>query len=104
MLERRGGERTKQSVAMDDLKEALTNALRAYPECDGIRVEKIIPLVDAGGVANWDAQFVSENGGRPTSEQRQRSSGCRSGSISPTEQATAALDRKLLGSPVASPC
>jgi hypothetical protein len=29
-----------------------------------------MPLVDAGGVANWDAQFVSENGGRPTSEQR----------------------------------
>jgi len=70
MPERRGGERTKQSVAMDDLSEALTNALRAHPECDGIRVEKIMPLVDAGGVANWDAQFVSENGGRPTSEQR----------------------------------
>jgi hypothetical protein len=64
MPERRGGERTKQSVAMDDLREALTNALRAHPECDGIRVEKIMPLVDAGGVVNWDAGAEAARFGR----------------------------------------
>ena len=62
--------KSKQSMTVSDLREALTNALRAHPDCDGVRVEKIMPLADPGGVANWDATFVAESGERPTPEQR----------------------------------
>ena len=70
MSEPPDGERTKQSMSMDDLMEVLMSALRAHPECDVFRVEKIMPVANAGGVANWDATFVADSGERPTLEQR----------------------------------
>jgi hypothetical protein len=60
----------KQLATMSELEEALTKALRTHPECDGIRIQKITPLADPGGVANWDAEFAADDGERPTPEQR----------------------------------
>jgi hypothetical protein len=73
MVERpRGHSIAKQSTTIEDLEEALTKALRTHPECDGIHVQKIIPLADPGGVANWDAEFEAEQQDRAlTARQRQ---------------------------------
>ena len=60
----------KQITTIKELGEALTKALRTHPECDGIRIRKIIPLAEPGAVANWDAEFETEHGERPTAEQR----------------------------------
>jgi hypothetical protein len=73
MVERPRGQpiKPKQTTTIEELEEALTKALRTHPECDGIRVQKIIPLADPGGVANWDADFKAEQqGGALTAEQR----------------------------------
>jgi hypothetical protein len=72
MRERPGGHpiRPKRIVTMDDLEEALTKALNTHAECKGISIQKIVPLSDPGGVANWDAEFAAESGERPTPEQR----------------------------------
>ena len=60
----------KQVTTMKELEEALTKALRTHPECEGIRVHKITLLADPGGVANWDAEFETDHGERPTADQR----------------------------------
>ena len=60
----------KQVTTMKGLEEALTKALRTHPECQDIRVQKITLLTEPGGVANWDAEFKANHGGRPTAEQR----------------------------------
>ena len=60
----------KQVTTMKELEAALTKALRTHPECHGVRVRKITILADPGGVANWDAEFEADDGGRPTAEQR----------------------------------
>jgi hypothetical protein len=71
MSERALGEplKPKQLATMSGLEKALTKALRTHPECDGISIQKITPLADPGGVANWDAEFASNDGERPTPEQ-----------------------------------
>ena len=73
MAERPRGKpiKPKQTSTIKELEEALTKALRAHPECDRIRVQKITLLTDPGGVANWDAEFEAEQQGVPlTAEQR----------------------------------
>jgi hypothetical protein len=65
-------DRPKRTASIKKLEETLTKALRTHPECDGIHVQKITPLVDPGGVANWDAEFEAEQQGRAlTARQRQ---------------------------------
>ena len=64
MVERRRSHSiAKQSTTIEDLKQALTKALRTHPECDGVHVQKITPLAEPGGVANWDAEFEAEQQG-----------------------------------------
>jgi hypothetical protein len=53
-------ERRKRTASLKKLEEALTKALRAHSECEGILVQKITRLADPGGVANWDAEFMTE--------------------------------------------
>jgi hypothetical protein len=61
----------KQVVTVKQLEEALKKALRAHPECDGIRLQKIMPVTEPGGVANWDAEFGTDRiGDTLTPEQR----------------------------------
>jgi hypothetical protein len=61
----------KQVATLREVEEALTRALRNASRCNGtIRVQKITRLHDPSGVANWDAEFEADHGGRPTAEQR----------------------------------
>ena len=46
----------------DELKAALTKALKAHPECNGIKVTGLKPLEDSQGLANWDAEFEAGPG------------------------------------------
>jgi hypothetical protein len=51
----------KSNKTVEELEAALTKALQAHPECQGIKVFKLTPL-ENNGVANWDAEFVAEPG------------------------------------------
>jgi len=44
------------------LKAALTRALQAHPECQGIKVTELKLLEDSQGLANWDAEFEAGPG------------------------------------------
>ena len=46
----------------DELKAALTRALQAHPECQGIQVTELKLLEDGEGLANWDAEFEAGPG------------------------------------------
>jgi hypothetical protein len=54
--------RRRASKTADELKAALIKALRAYPECQGIKVLKLTPLENSQGLANWDAECAAEPG------------------------------------------
>ena len=51
----------KSNKTVEELEAALTKAMQADPECQGIKVFKLTPL-ENNGVANWDAEFVAEPG------------------------------------------
>ena len=52
----------KSNKTVEELEAALTKAMQAHPECQGIKVFKLTPLENNDGVANWDAEFVAEPG------------------------------------------
>ena len=51
----------RASKTSKELEAALTKALQAHPECQGIRLVKLTPL-EQNGLANWDAEFAAEPG------------------------------------------
>jgi hypothetical protein len=51
----------KSNKTVEELEAALTKAMQGSPECQGMKVFKLIPL-ENNGVANWDAEFVAEPG------------------------------------------
>ena len=52
----------RESKTADEIKAALSKALQAHPECEGIKVLKLTPLKDGGAIANWDAEVATEPG------------------------------------------
>ena len=52
----------RASKTAKELEAALTKALQAHPECQGIRLLKLTPLEQNHGLANWDAEFAAEPG------------------------------------------
>jgi len=52
----------RSTKTADELKAALTRALQAHPECEGIKVTKLKLLEDSQGLANWDAEFEADPG------------------------------------------
>ena len=63
----------KITKTAEELEAALVKALRAYPECQGVSVAKLIPLDGGSGLANWDAEFVAAPGAVMSSECRRAS-------------------------------
>jgi hypothetical protein len=53
--------RTTKSAA--EIEAALTKALKAHPECHGVKFLKVAPLENSeDGLANWDAEYAAEPG------------------------------------------
>ena len=54
---------SRASKTAAELAAALHKALQAHPECQGIKVSKLLPLTNIQvGLANWDAEFTAEPG------------------------------------------
>ena len=62
----------KRYATKKEVAEALTEALRTYPDCDGIRVRTITTLKDTGGVASWDAEFEAAKAGQTLTAEQHR--------------------------------
>jgi hypothetical protein len=58
----------KSSKTADQLRAALSKALRAHPECEGIVVVELKPLGTQSGPANWDAEFAAAPGANISSD------------------------------------
>ena len=52
----------RASKTSEELEAALTKALQAHPECQGIKLVKLTLLEQSQGLANWDAEFAAEPG------------------------------------------
>jgi hypothetical protein len=52
----------RASTTANELETALTKALQAHPECQGIRLLKLTRLAGSAGLANWDAEFAADPG------------------------------------------
>ena len=53
----------REKKTVEELETALAKALRAHPECQGIKILKIKPLENSeDGLANWDAEFAAQPG------------------------------------------
>ncbi len=52
----------KLNKTAEELEAALTKALQAHAECQGVSVTKVSPLEDGSGLANWDAEFAAAPG------------------------------------------
>lgn len=52
----------RASKTAADLQAALTKALEAHPECEGISVVKLLTLEEDQGLSNWDAEFAAKAG------------------------------------------
>ena len=59
---------SKTGKTAEELVAALNKALQAHPECQGIRVLKLMPLENSQGLANWDAEFETEPGNTISAE------------------------------------
>jgi hypothetical protein len=77
----------KATKTAQELEAALNKALQAHPACHGVKVTKLKPLDDIGGLANWDADFEAEPGKTISPDCKRelitRSMACRSVSILP---------------------
>ena len=92
----------RASKTSEELKSALTKALQAHPECQGIRVVKLKTLEQNQGLANWDAEFAAEPGMTMSAECKRVLLGAKHGVKSATtwqngltRQATGALRLRL---------
>jgi hypothetical protein len=53
----------RESKTAAELVAALNKALQAHPECQGIKLSKLVPLENTEvGLANWDVELVAEVG------------------------------------------
>ena len=52
----------RASKTAKELEAALNRALQAHPECQDIKVLKIALLENSQGLANWDAEFLTQPG------------------------------------------
>jgi hypothetical protein len=52
----------KLQKTAEELEAALTKALQAHAECQGVSVTKVSPLEDGSGLTNWDAEFAASPG------------------------------------------
>jgi hypothetical protein len=59
---------SKTGKTAAELVAALNKALQAHPECQGMRVLKLMPLENSQGLANWDAEFATEPGNTISAE------------------------------------
>ncbi len=59
---------SRATKTADELKAALTKALKVHPECNGIKVAGLKPLEESQGLANWDAEFEAGPGGTMSPE------------------------------------
>ena len=52
----------RTSKTAGEILAALNKTLQAHPECQGLKVLKLTFLENSHGLANWDAEFATDDG------------------------------------------